>query len=81
MALDMVGQKIYEGDYIAYPCRSGSSMWVTISKVVGFSKRYDSWNKDVVYDELKVIRPGSLTNKVSTIVCLDRVLKLHPNNV
>ena len=39
MALDMLGQKISEGDYVAYPGRSGSNLWVNISRVVGMEVR------------------------------------------
>ena len=77
MALDMLGQKIEEGDYIAYPGRSGSHLWVTISKVIGMEVKTHSWGINATnYDILKVVNASSGTKRISTLECLDRVIKL-----
>jgi hypothetical protein len=73
MALDMLGQKISEGDYIIYPGRSGSALWVNVSRVVGID--------DTKYDKLTVINTKSPTKKTTSIFCIDRVVKLGPEAI
>jgi hypothetical protein len=37
---DFLNQDIQKGDYILYPRRSSSSLWLTVSKVIGFTGNY-----------------------------------------
>lgn len=80
MALDMLGQKISEGDYVAYPGRSGSNLWVNISRVVGIETKAHWYTADN-YDSLKVVNAKSRTGKISTVECLDRLIKLSPEAI
>lgn len=82
MALDMIGQKIEEGDYVAYPGRHGSRLWVNISKVIGIEIKTHSWGFNATnYDILKVVNTKSKTGKIAIIECLDRVIKLGPDAI
>lgn len=80
MALDMLGQKISKGDYVAYPGRSGSHIWVNISRVVGLETK-SHWCNSSNYEVLKVVNASSGTRRISTVECLDRVIKLGPEAI
>ncbi len=82
MALDLLGQEINEGDYVVYPGRSGSSLWINISRVVSIERKTTRWGFKVeTFDVLKVINAKRQPRgkvKIVTVQCLDRVLKLGP---
>jgi len=50
LPLDYTGREIKEGDRVAYPVRSGSSMWLTDMRV----------EKIVVAEEESILRPFKL---------------------
>jgi hypothetical protein len=48
-ACDMYGNEIQAGDYINYPCRQGSSMWMATAKVLSVETEKNYMDRDVVF--------------------------------
>jgi hypothetical protein len=46
-ARDMYGNEIQAGDYICYPCRRGSDMYMRTAKVIGVTTKKNHLDKDV----------------------------------
>ena len=86
MPNDILGQEIKEGDYITYPGRSGSCLWMNFAKVVKIEEQRDEYlsrigGKDINVIALKVINTQSTSGKISSVLCLDRVVKLGPEAI
>jgi hypothetical protein len=83
-----LGQTVKAGDYIAYPGRSGSSLWMNFSKVLKIYEVdafYSRSKKQTVAQVLRLKATGwhrdEPAKKPSVISRLDRVIKIDLNLV
>jgi len=76
---DLMGIEIKAGDFIAYPTRSGSCLWMSVAKVVEVTTSKQRWSGDE-RPCLKVqVRKSSrgwrkMTNKIVTLHRVDNVV-------
>lgn len=72
---DALGQELVVGDFITYPGRSGSNMWINFGII-----------KELVNNKLKVYITGEkyyfkgskTIRRIAVVSCIDRVIKIDP---
>ena len=84
MVKDMLGRNIKKGDYIAYPGRRSSSLWLNYGKVVGFNRNpiKGVYGLQLIDPTLKVMTSpidhwgDKRTSRVVEVIQTDRVVVL-----
>lgn len=74
MLVDIVGKEVKIGDTIAYPRRSGSSLWMETAKVVEIlSEESDTSTTNITYYSIKAQKDSG---RFVTIYRVDNVVKI-----
>ena len=79
---DLRNIPIETGDLIAYPCRQGSSCWMSIGVVKEFKVIRNCWNKEKTVIKLQGIKISNnwwTHDKLVTIYRTDRVIIVQKN--
>lgn len=71
---DMMGNELKVGDTIAYPGRSGSSLWMTTSVIIAIDEYEDYWTKRKM-PLLRVVKPSG---KKTQVYSIERVIRIQP---
>ena len=69
---DILGRELKVGDTIAYPRRSGSSMWMTTGVITAIEEFRDRWTK-TMHPMLKVMKKSGRKTHVTSV---DRVIRV-----
>ena len=77
VAKDMYGNEIKTGDYINYPGRYSSSIYMRTAKVLNIETKMDSYNKEFILIHVVVLldfEEGQVKPRIkkTSIYCLDR---------
>jgi len=87
MLKDQYGTNLNIGDFITYPQRAGSSIWMNTAMILEFGEYEDSWSNEK-YPNLKVeileeswargLKPGERipVSRKATLTRLDRLTKI-----
>lgn len=74
---DFLGNEIKVGDFVIYPVRHGSSLWMSTAEVVKIRDLKYRWSastkKALVVLRRSIDYRGVTKEKTVTLVCLDRV--------
>lgn len=78
---DVLGMPINVGDYVVYPGRRSSSLWITVARVLEIAVR-PTWHGNVPFVRVQPLNPKTRrpVGKPSPLTRLDLLTKVYPHS-